>query len=252
MKKLLIIAILMLTAAVCMAAQQYYGFPTVNTLRDDARVLIYSNLSSKNITGLTLKQEISAFAHLSASRRIANANQIFDLMTTASSKKLIKRAPSDATTYQRIMEIKDSTGKIVYWINNSGQMIFGTPLPLAVTGVYPSNGATNVSNGTWFNYSSTDGGYNYWARRDGTTPYISYNKPVSVTISTQYIVGSSIAPSSGNSTPAFSGFSGAAGTTYTMRSIRQSIIQQDGETTSSCGTAMTDIAGYCQSTFTMK
>lgn len=249
MKRLIITALILLVAAVGMAAQQYYTFPTINSLRDDARVLVYSNLSSKNITGLALKQEISAFAHLSAARRIGSANQIFNLMTTATATKLIKRAASGAGAYTRVLEVKDGTGKIVHWVDASGSLYFGTPISLSISSVYPANGATNVSNGVWVDYSSSGGGR---IRTNPTIPAVTYNKSATVSISTQYIQGSSIAPTDYNNIWAFNTFSGAAATTYTMKVVRGSIVQTDGESASSCGTAMTDVSGICTSTFTMK
>jgi len=255
MKKLFITTILVLCTAFAFAAQQWYTFPAVSSLGDATRVLIYSNLSSRNMTGLALKQEISAFTHLSASRRIGTANQIFDLMTTANSKKLIKRAAVGAGQYDRVFEVKDGTGKIVHWVNASGSMVFGTPISLSISSVYPTSGATGVSNGTWFHYSSTTGGWDYWQRINSTIPYVVFNKSTDVSISNLYIVGSSLVPvdnSGGQSTWAFNNFSGTPGTTYTMRVVRGSVVQTDGETTSSCGTAMTDISGICTSTFTMQ
>ncbi|MBC7963798.1 MAG: hypothetical protein H7Y05_12740 [Steroidobacteraceae bacterium] len=250
MKRLIITALLMLVAAACFAAAPWYTVPNAKRLYDDSRIMVYTNASgTRNLTGLQLKQDLNAFIRLSSSKRVADATQIFNLMTTGTSNKLVKRAAPGATTYTRLMEIKDNTGKIVYWINNSGQMVFGTPVALAVSTVYPTNGATNVSNGTWFNYSSTGLG---WQRINTTTPAVTYNKQTGVTISEQYIVGSAITPAGSEAVWSFNNFSGAAGTTYTMKVSRAAIVQTDGETANSCGTAMTDIAGLCTSTFTMK
>lgn len=262
MKKLVLVTMLMLIAAAAFAAQQYYNFPTATTIRDDARILIYNNNSSQNITGLQLKQETAAYAHLSSSRNIANATQIFNLMTTATANKLVKRAASGASPYARVFEIKNGLGKIVQYIVANGMMVFGTPVPLQITEVYPANGATNVSNGTWFNYTTAGLG---WQRMNATTPSVTYNKQaflnfsstavISSPISQQYIVGSSIAPRQSDETPAiwrFANFSGAAGATYTMKVVRGSIVQTDGETTSSCSALMPDVAGLCVSTFTMR
>lgn len=255
MKRLIVITIIISCAAVAFAGKQFNEFPLINLLRDDSRVLIYSNYSTRNISGLALKQEISAYAHLSAARRIGSANQIFDLLTSANSKKLIKRAAAGAGPYERVFEIKDGDGKIVQWASASGAMYFGTPLPLSISSVYPTNGATGVSNGTLFHYSSTVGGWDYWQRINSTIPYVVFNKSTDVSISNLYIVGSSLVPIDnfgGGKTWSFNNFSGAPGTTYTMRVVRGAIVQTDGESASSCGAAMTDISGICTSTFTMR
>lgn len=256
MKRLIVITIIISCAAAAFAAQKFNEFPLINFLRDDSRMLIHSNYSTRNISGLALKQEISAYAHLSAARRIGTANQIFDLITSANSKKLVKRAAVGAGPYARVFEIKDGTGKIVQWTSAAGAMYFGTPLPLSIASVYPTNGATGVSNGTLFHYSSTTGGWDYWKRINTTIPAVTFNKSTDVSISNLYIVGSSIAPQDIMGTAgivwSFGNFSGTPGTMYTIRVVRGSITQTDGETASSCGTAMTDISGICTSTFTMR
>ena len=55
MKKLMIVALLMLTASAFAAGKQYYDYPDSPRLYDNARVLIYNNASgSRNITGAKL------------------------------------------------------------------------------------------------------------------------------------------------------------------------------------------------------
>lgn len=260
MKKLVIITVMYLIAVsvVGWAAQLHYKFPDAVPMRDTDRILIYQGTTSanRNVTGLALKQEISAYAHLSAARRIGSANQIFDLITSANSKKLIKRAAAGAGPYARVFEIKDGTGKIVQWTSAAGAMYFGTPLALSIPSVYPANGSTGVSNGVMFHYSSTTGGWDYWQRINSTIPAVTFNKTTDASISNLYIVGSSIAPQDSMGTSGiiwtFNNFSGAPGTMYTIKANRGAITQTDGETTSSCGTAMTDISGICTSTFTMR
>jgi hypothetical protein len=236
----------MLAAAIAIASEKLYEQPLISTVSDNARIYIYDSVNgSRNISGLDLKRETSAFAHLSTSRRIANANQIFTLMTTGTSTKLIKRPAPGASDYNRQMEIKNALGIIVMYIQATGKIVLGTPAPLTTTAVYPANGATNVSNGTWFNYSSTVGGYNYWSRHNKLTPTLSFNKgdAPNPTISP---TGSSTWDNYG-----FSNFSGAAGTLYTMRFNRLAYVQTDGETSSSCG-VMTVNGTYCDSTFRIK
>lgn len=248
-QRLNLIAMAVLLSSTAIAAN-YYMPPVRNYPSDSALFSTFQNTSgARGMTWLELKKQTSLFAHLSTSARIANATQIFNLMTTASPAKLVKRADPAAGQYARVFEIKDHAGKIVYFIQRDGQVNFGTPTPLSISSVYPINGATNVSNGTWFNYSTTGGG---WQRINTTTPGVTYNKSTIVSISTQYIQGSSIAPLGENAGWVFPNFSGAAGATYTMKVVRGSIVQTDGESASSCGTAMTDISGICTSTFTMK
>ena len=248
-KRLIMIAMAVLLTSAAIAAN-YYMPPVRNNPSDTTIVQTYNNTSgARGMTWLELKKQTSAFAHLSASRRIGSATQIFNLMTSATTNKLVKRADATAGMYTRVMEIKDHLGKIVYFIQRDGQVNFGTPTPLSISSVYPTNGATNISNGVWVDYSSSGGGR---IRTNPLVPAVTYNKSTTVSISTQYIQGSSIAPTDGNTVWPFLNFSGAAATTYTMKVVRGSIIQTDGETTSSCGTAMTDVAGICTSTFTMR
>lgn len=60
MKRLMTIALLMITATVYAAGQQYYSYPDATTLKTADRVLIYQNASgSRNITGSVLKRDVN-------------------------------------------------------------------------------------------------------------------------------------------------------------------------------------------------
>ncbi|MBC7964233.1 MAG: hypothetical protein H7Y05_14975 [Steroidobacteraceae bacterium] len=234
MNRLIILCILIVSAVFAQAAtMQYYSYPNAKRMRDTGRVLMYDNLSgSRNLTGAQIRSEV-----------------------LGGNGALVKQAPAGAGDYVRIFEVKNAVGTIVQYTQANGCLTFGTPTPLAIGSVYPANGATNVSNGTWFNYSSTSGGWNYWARNNATTPAITFNKePFGAGITKTYIVGSSIAPSTAGAVLSFANFSGVPGAIYTLRADRTYLqtTQQDGETTSSCGSAMTDVAGICTSTFQMK
>lgn len=237
MKRLVVICILFITAVTIQAAtQQYYNYPTVKRLYDNSRVLIYANNSgSRNITGAQLKSEVVTQASVNAA-----------LATATNASPLIKQAGSGDNSYVRQFEVRNASGTIVAWINTIGQMVFGTPKALAVSSVYPANGATNVSNGVWFNFSTAGLG---WQRINTTTPQITYNKddhPAGV-----------ISPTGGSTAvkraeySVFDNFSGIPGAVYTITTNRLSYTQLDGETTSSCGSAMTDVGGVCTSTFQM-
>lgn len=225
MKRLIVMLLLFAAALAAHAAgpRQYYDYPDAARLRDSSRILMYDNLSgSRNITGAKLRAELSS------------QPVILGGIASPSSSALKKQAGAADGPYVRQLEVKDSTGKITMWINTSGQVTIGTPVPLSVVSVSPANGATNVPT--------------------STAPKLTLNKSTNdVTISSLYIVGSAAVPIgddySGNSIwviPATL----APNTTYTIKFERQMIVQTDGETISSCGSAMTDVAGVCSSTFT--
>lgn len=253
MIRLILVTMLMIMACAAMAANVYLP-PVRNIFTDGTIIPIYYNTSgARGLTALKLKQDVALFARLSSSKRISDATTIFNLMTTATANKLVKRASATAGTYDRVLEIKDKTGKIVYYVQQNGAITMGTPVPFSISSVYPVNGATNVSNGVWFHATSAGLG---WIRQNPTTPAITFSKSrlENVGISNTYIVGSSLVPlSDGGRIYSFPNFSGARGGTYTMRVNRAVLIQTDGESTHSCGSAMTDAGGgICQSTFTMK
>lgn len=214
MKKI-ILFLLMMFAANAQAADQkktYYSYPDAATMPDNGRIQMYDPaLGSLNVTGLTLR-------------------------TTPSDTPLTAQPISGDNPYKRVAEFKDSTGKITSYIQANGTMVLGTPVALAVSAVYPANGATGVA--------------------IDAVPYVTFNKAVYVRLSTTYIQGDSTAPAGNPDTPGQPTQTWtipatlAAGTTYTIKVVKNNIPQTDGETTSSCGTTMTDNAGVCESTFT--
>lgn len=225
MKKSIVILLLAVVALAAHAAgpKQYYDYPDATRLRDGSRMLIYDNLSgNRNITGAKLKEELSS------------SPVVLQAVATPGSAPLKKQAGAADGPYVRQVEVRDSTGTITMWINASGQIHLGTPVPLSVVSVSPANGATNVST--------------------STVPRVTLNKTTDdVTISSLYIVGSAAVPIGDDYSSNSIWVIPAAlvpNTTYTIKFERQLIVQADGETTSSCGTAMTDVAGVCTSTFT--
>lgn len=225
MKKLIVILLLAVVALAAHAAgpRQYYDYPDAARLRDGSRMLIYDNLSgNRNITGAKLKEELSS------------SPVVLHAVATPGSSPLKKQAGAADGPYVRQVELRDSTGTITMWINASGQMIFGRPAPLSVVSVSPANGAIDVPT--------------------STIPVVTLNKSTAdVTISSLYISGSGVVPV-GYDYTSFTVWAIpvplAPNTTYTIKFERQMIVQTDGETTSSCGTAMTDVSGICTSTFT--
>lgn len=193
------------------ADRTYYSYPDATTVPDNARILMYDPATgSRNVTGAKLRESVSD--------------------TPISSQ------PIDSSPYKRVAEFKDSTGKITSYIQANGTLVLGTPVALAVSAVYPANGATGVA--------------------IDAVPYVTFNKAVYVSLSTTYIQGDSTAPAGNPNTPGQPTQTWtipstlAAGTTYTIKVVKNNIPQTDGETTSSCGTTMTDNAGVCESTFT--
>lgn len=245
MKRLAMI-IAILAGAVMVQAAGWYQFPEQDTLGDADRLMVFDNTSSatRNITGLKLKQDIAAFVNMSSSINLANTTEALELLNGPSDEPLVKQAGPSATTYTRVFEVKDKTGKIFMYMQNNGVTTYGTPKALAVSSVFPANGATAVAT--------------------SSVPYVDFNKEFTPSISTVYIVGNATAPVGAltcisgcgdGETPVYAyrvsiPATLAAGTTYTIRVVKNNILQTDGETTSSCGTAMTDVAGVCQSTFT--
>lgn len=225
MKRLIVMLLLFAAALAAHAAgpRQYYDYPDAARLRDSSRILMYDNLSgSRNITGAKLRAELSS------------QPVILGGIASPSSSALKKQAGAADGPYVRQVELRDSTGTITMWINASGQMIFGRPAPLSVVSVSPANGATNVPT--------------------STIPEVTLSKSTAdVTISNLYISGSGVVPV-GYDYTSFTVWAIPVplvpNTTYTIKFERQMIVQTDGETASSCGTAMTDVAGVCTSTFT--
>lgn len=206
------------------AGAYYYTKPDAATLPDNGRILMYdpNTASDKNITGSTLKQQVAP-----------SQQTILDSIGAPSATPLRKQAPVGASPYSRQVEIKDSiTGKIVTYITANGAIRIGTPRSLAITGVWPTNGATGVAITAY--------------------PYVTFNKDVSLDITQMYIVGDASAPYAPAENTAWYIWAPnlLPNTTYTIVVKRQLITQTDGETASSCGDAMTDVAGVCQSTFT--
>lgn len=225
MKRLIVMLLLFAAALAAHAAgpRQYYDYPDAARLRDSSRILMYDNLSgSRNITGAKLRAELSS------------QPVILGGIASPSSSALKKQAGAGDGPYVRQIEVRDSTGAITMWVNASGQIHLGTPVPLSVVSVSPANGATNVPT--------------------STVPRVTLNKTTdNVTISSLYIVGSGAVPIGDDYSSNSIWVIPAAlvpNTTYTIKFERQLIVQADGETTSSCGTAMTDVAGICTSMFT--
>jgi hypothetical protein len=202
---------------VVMAGTPYYSYPDTTTLPDNSRVLIYdpninpSSARDRNITGAKLKSEI--------------IKSIGD-----PSDAPLKKQPIATSPYIRQMEVRDSTGKITYYITAGGTMVIGTPTPMTIAYVYPTNGATGVG-------------------ASSTVPSVSFNKEVTATISGLYIVGSSTAPAAGPVTYTIPATL-SANTTYKIR-VNLPLIGQDASDMSmTCG-VMTDLGnGLCESTFT--
>lgn len=215
MKKIFYALLLILIPSVLFAAEAYYNFPDATSLPDAGRMLLRDGSNNKNITGAKLKDEVR----------------------TAISDTALSAQPIDVSNqYKRVAEFKNSSGVITSYITANGALVLGTPVALAVTSVYPANGATGVS--------------------ISDIPQVGTNINFGATISNLYVVGSSVDPVSADG--AYTASTNlwnipatlAANTTYTIRFVKNSIVQTTGETTSSCGTAMTDNAGVCESTFT--
>lgn len=231
MKKLILA--LMMIPAVLFAAETYYNFPDATSLPDAGRILIRDGSTNKNITGLKLKQEIAAFANMSATINITTADQLLTTLDNPVTRALTKKSATDASQYARQMEVKDSTGKITYYVQSNGTVVVGTPAVLTVSSVSPANGATGFAGPivtTTFNKDplSLSSSYIYV---NGKTTTNGYGSTQNIVQSTAYL-----APS----------------TSYTFKVVKDTLatLQVDGETTASCGTAMTDVSGVCQSTFT--
>lgn len=195
------------------AGTPYYSFPDIVNIPDTSRVLIRDTVNNidYNITWSKLKSEM--------------IKSIGD-----PSDAPLKKQPVATSPYIRQMEVRDSTGKITYYVTAGGVVIIGTPVPIAINAVYPANGVTGVNAAT-------------------TIPSVTFNKEVTATLSSLYILDNTTAPAEGPrvyTIPATL----AAGTTYKIR-VNLPFIGQDADDMSmSCG-VLTDLGeGVCESTFT--
>ena len=240
MNRLILVALLLAAAVVCVAAPvTYFSYPTTTVIRDGARVLIWDNLSgSRNVTGSTLKQ-IFGGNNTIVTEAPVTANAVYGVISSPTTRPLKKQA-AGTNQYSRVYEQRDQTGKIVLFTTANGTLVFGTPQPLTVRSVYPAPGATFVS------YSSNNavvlglkGSVEPLSASvfyvQGVTAAVGNNGDGSWVLYTagELVTRLVLAPS----------------TTYTIKFIRGGVVQTDGETTSNCG-VMTDINGVCTSTFT--
>lgn len=195
------------------AGTPYYSFLDITNIPDSSRVLIRDTVNNidYNITWAKLKSEV-----------IKSIGEPSDAP--------LKKQPVATSPYIRQMEVRDSTGKITYYVTAGGTITIGTPKPLSIAAVSPSNGATGIP-------------------VSGTIPAVAFNKEVTATISSLYIVNNGTAPIEGPITYTIPATL-TAGTTYKIR-VNLPLIGQDADDMSmSCG-VMTDLgAGLCESTFT--
>lgn len=240
MNRLLLLVLLGMPTTLWAAGSYYYTKPDATTLPDNGRILLYdpaSGGSDKNLTGATLKSQIG---------NALTPSQVLTPLAVPGIAPLIKQT-SSTNPYARVYEQKDVTGKIVLFTTASGTLILGTPVPLAVSAIYPANGATNVPISLLpqltLNKNSVAqlGDSNYTLVGVSTTTMCQNSDFWSEwTIGNKHILAA----------PGCVPLTLAANTTYTLQFQRLNIVQTDGETTSSCGSAMTDSAGICTSTFT--
>lgn len=217
---IMVIALLLPVQAFGAEAATWWGKPGTATLPDAGKVSVYDGSALKTITGADLKADV------------------IDAIKAPSSQVIGVQPAPTAGAYERKFEVKDKDGSIKMYINASGtvvitgQLVLGAvPVPLAVSSISPANGAT--------------------AQSIIAYPTVTFNKGVSVSLSTMYIQGNSTAPVVGSDPATWSiPATLAYGTTYTVKVVKNSITQTDGETSSRCGTAMSDVSGVCQSTFT--
>ena len=207
--KNIIIALLLLPAMAFAASQQYYNYPDATTMPDNGRVLMYDPaLGSRNVTGAKLR-------------------------TSPSDTPITAQPKTDTNPYKRTYESRDTNNNINYYVQaNGGVVVVGTltigalaPAPLAVSSIVPANGATGFAGGPIT---------------------LTFNKyPNSTSSSYMYVNGVTTA----NSWPGGGVITSAAylapSTSYTYKVVKNTLatLQTDGETTASCGTAMTDVSG---------
>lgn len=214
--------------ASALAGSYYYTKPDATSLPPSGRILVYdpNTGTDKNITGQVLRDQVQP-----------STDETLTTISQPSDKPLSVQPATSANPYQRKLEVRDASGKITMYATANGTMVFGTPVPLAVTSISPVNGATGVS--------------------IAAIPQLGTNINFEATISNLYVVNSSVVPV--DASGAFAQVSNLwnipatlqPNTTYIIRFNRGSIVQTSGETTSSCGTAMADMGnGLCQSIFT--
>lgn len=153
------------------------------------------------------------------------------LRTTASDTPISSKPVSSSNPYQRVYEGRSSDGTITSYITANGILVIGTPHVLTVSSIVPANGATGFVGGPIT---------------------LTFNKdPLSTSASYMYVQGVTTANGANNNIITSTAYL-APSTSYTYKVVKNSLapLQTDGETTASCGTAMTDVSGVCQSTFT--
>lgn len=223
MTRHIITILLCLLASNALAGSYYYTKPDATSLPPSGRILMYdpNTGTDKNITGQTLRDQVAP-----------STDETLTAISQPSDLPLSVQPATGTNPYQRKLEIRDANGKITMFVTANGTQVFGTPVSLAVVSVSPANGATGVD--------------------VNAVPTITFNKAVAASVSKIYLQGNSTAPVFDLGTQSIWYIPSAPlihGTTYTVVVAKNNIVQTDGETSSSCGGAMTDIGGVCQSTF---
>jgi hypothetical protein len=206
------------------AAGYYYTKPDATSLPPSGRILMYdpNTGTDKNITGQVLRDQVQP----STDETLTTISQPSDLP--------LSKQPVDSSQYKRVAEFKDSTGKITSYIQAGGTLVIGTPKMLEVTAVNPANASTGYAGGpiaiTFTKSPQATSGSYFYVTGVTATPYPSTDYPAVI------MVPAALWPN----------------TAYTLNVVKNSLasLQTDGETTASCGTAMADVSGLCQSTFT--
>lgn len=224
MTRLVTVILLCCLPTLATAAGYYYTKPDATSLPPSGRILMYdpNTGTDKNITGQVLRDQVQP----STDEILTTINQPSDLP--------LSKQPVDSSQYKRVAEFKDSTGKITSYIQAGGTLVIGTPKMLEVTAVNPANASTGYA---------------------GVPLAIAFNKsPLATSGSYFYVTGVTATPYGDTSDSSKIWIPAAlyANTAYTLNVAINSLagLQIDGETTAGCGTAMTNISGVCQSTFT--
>lgn len=223
MKTLVTTILLCLLSGNALAGEFWFNQPEIPSVPSNTKYLLHNVTANTDhtITDQTLRNHMQP----STDETLTTISQPSDL-------PLSVQPATGTNPYQRKLEVRDSTGKITMFATANGTMVFGTPAALAVASVSPVNGATGVD--------------------VNAVPTITFNKAVAASVAEIYLQGNSTAPVFDLGTQSIWYIPAAPlihGTTYTVVVAKNNIVQTDGETSSSCGTAMTDVGGVCQSTF---
>ena len=219
----LLIALLCIAVAI-EAGRLPYQYPDAAKLKSNDRIYVFQNSSGeRNFTGDQFRRE------------------------ALGGDNALSKQPTSTFRYRRIAEYRNYSGQITSYITANGAMVISSrsPQPLSVSAVMPAPGFTG--------WSTSKPPYVTFNKSAVEAPFDDVNSIYKLAAGVFTLVGQTpdavlmlTIDKSWQLTPVTL----LPNTTYTLYGfIARRWHRTDGEETSSCG-AMSDMGGYCQSTFT--